>query len=98
MRIGDYPYEEPAPRGWICPKCGRVYGPSTPMCWFCGGEEVTNVITTDHTPPHLGPLTTGTQIPVTYTTTSNNTDWLKIHYNKDDGKIGTAFINSLLNL
>lgn len=25
-------------QGWECPKCGRVYSPSTSMCRFCGGE------------------------------------------------------------
>lgn len=24
--------------GWICPKCGRVYSPTTPMCLFCKKE------------------------------------------------------------
>lgn len=23
-------------QGWICPKCGRVFSPSTPMCLYCG--------------------------------------------------------------
>lgn len=22
-------------QGWECPKCKRVYAPSTPMCWYC---------------------------------------------------------------
>ena len=31
-----------APQGWQCPICGRVYSPTTPMCWYCGnGETVT---------------------------------------------------------
>ena len=25
-------------QGWICPKCGRVFSPSTPMCLYCGKE------------------------------------------------------------
>lgn len=25
-------------QGWICPKCGRVYSPFTPMCLYCQGE------------------------------------------------------------
>lgn len=27
------------PKGWECPKCGRVYSPTTPMCLYCGGEQ-----------------------------------------------------------
>jgi len=23
-------------QGWTCPKCGRVYSPTTPMCFYCG--------------------------------------------------------------
>lgn len=22
-------------KGWECPKCGRTYSPTTPMCFFC---------------------------------------------------------------
>jgi hypothetical protein len=22
-------------QGWQCPVCGKVYAPSTPMCWSC---------------------------------------------------------------
>lgn len=29
-------------QGWICPKCGRVYSPSTDMCLYCGGN--TNIM------------------------------------------------------
>ncbi len=25
-------------QGWICPKCGRVYSPTTPMCLYCKNE------------------------------------------------------------
>lgn len=32
-----------APQGWQCPICGRVYSPTTPMCWYC------NTGTTDTT-------------------------------------------------
>lgn len=28
-------------QGWICPKCGRVFSPSTPMCLYCGKETST---------------------------------------------------------
>lgn len=27
-------------KGWECPKCGRVYSPSTPMCLYCGNKKV----------------------------------------------------------
>lgn len=36
------------PQGWKCPQCGRVYSPSTPMCYYCGGTEK-KTITTDKT-------------------------------------------------
>ena len=26
------------PTGWVCPKCGRVYSPITPCCFYCGDE------------------------------------------------------------
>lgn len=25
--------------GWVCPKCGRVFSPTTSQCPYCGGEE-----------------------------------------------------------
>ena len=25
--------------GWVCPKCGRVYSPFTPMCYYCGSDS-----------------------------------------------------------
>ena len=25
-------------QSWICPKCGRVYGPSVPECAVCNAE------------------------------------------------------------
>ena len=31
-----------APQGWICPKCGRVYSPTTFMCFYCGGQTITS--------------------------------------------------------
>lgn len=35
-----------APKGWICPKCGRVYAPSQPLCLYCGGDDEVTVSTT----------------------------------------------------
>lgn len=26
------------PYGWICPKCGRVWGPIVARCWACNGK------------------------------------------------------------
>lgn len=26
-------------KGWQCPICGRVYSPTTPMCFYCRNEE-----------------------------------------------------------
>ena len=35
-------YDAPlfTPQGWQCPVCGRVYSPTTPMCFSCGNGEV----------------------------------------------------------
>lgn len=39
--IGDYcPWRQNQNQnyqyGWVCPKCGRVYSPTTSTCLFCG--------------------------------------------------------------
>jgi len=26
--------------GWMCPKCGSVYSPSTPECYKCSAKQV----------------------------------------------------------
>lgn len=49
IEVGDFTQQDYfAPKGWVCPKCGRVYAPSTPMCWYCSGNNntITNVGTT----------------------------------------------------
>ena len=33
-------------RGWVCPKCGRVYSPSTPMCSYCNNTESITITAT----------------------------------------------------
>ena len=38
------PSVEPLNYGWICPKCGRVYSPSTNQCFHCGGGFSPNII------------------------------------------------------
>ena len=35
--------------GWICPKCGRVFSPFTPMCPYCKGNDNSNLITATDT-------------------------------------------------
>lgn len=52
VEIGDFPGYDPwAPKGWICPRCGRVYAPSTPMCWYCIKETAANsMLNTTATP------------------------------------------------
>lgn len=34
-----FPYTPFVNQGWQCPICGRVYSPSTPMCFYCGNKE-----------------------------------------------------------
>ena len=34
-------YIDWAPQGWRCPVCGRVYSPTTPMCFYCSNQEGT---------------------------------------------------------
>ena len=36
--IGDYE-KLPPQRGWQCPLCGRVYSPTTMMCFYCGNNK-----------------------------------------------------------
>ena len=28
-------------RGWVCPKCEKVYAPHIAQCWECNSREVT---------------------------------------------------------
>ena len=37
--FGDAPMPTFGNVGWICPKCGRVYAPTTPSCFVCGSED-----------------------------------------------------------
>lgn len=34
-------------QGWECPKCGRVYSPTTPMCLHCVPSKVETITTTE---------------------------------------------------
>lgn len=63
--VGDFPPNDyfDTPRGWVCPKCGRVYSPNTSMCWYCSGENVVNTISS--TPYKLPDIITSTEaIPI----------------------------------
>ena len=62
-----------APKGWVCPKCGRVYAPSIPMCWYCGSQEViANQPITSATPKkdYHTAIISNKNPPVTYSTTT----------------------------
>lgn len=37
----SYEFQCTTPIGWECPKCGRVYSPTTTMCQYCGGQSTT---------------------------------------------------------
>lgn len=92
MYIGDFPPNNYfAPRGWVCPKCGRVYSPSTPMCWYCGDKQITNIPNTTGTPVNWDEYLpkTATSIndtpSVTYSVTTNS---------EDDTEVFTHFMNT----
>ena len=40
-------YIEWGQQGWTCPKCGRVYSPSTPMCFYCNNQKTWTSPTTN---------------------------------------------------
>lgn len=42
--------------GWICPKCGRVYGPWVPSCEHCNKDAIINQ-------QHIGTVQTPLIIP-----------------------------------
>lgn len=37
-------------QGWECPKCHRVFSPSSVMCFFCPGTTVTQPLVADGAP------------------------------------------------
>lgn len=43
----SYEFAGFAQQGWVCPKCGRVFSPTTPMCYYCGNGVVTTTTTTN---------------------------------------------------
>lgn len=62
---------EPLNYGQICPKCGRVYSPSTSQCPFCGGTYSPNIV-------YCGP-NNGTKEVYDTMTISNTVDSSKIN-------------------
>ena len=60
------------PSGWRCPQCGRIYSPSTIMCYYCNNQQT---YVTDHT--------TGTPIKEYV---QNWNDYLNISTSKQEDK------------
>lgn len=64
---GDFnPHKE---YGWICPKCGRVYSPSTSQCFHCGGGFSPNIV---YCGPNNGTRDILDTITISNTTNSSN--------------------------
>ena len=63
MYMPDYDFN--TPKGWQCPKCGRIYSPTTPMCFYCGGKTITNQTTTGTEYPKLPTVITSSDSPYT---------------------------------
>lgn len=53
----DLPPQQPN-YGWTCPKCGRVYSPTTPQCWVCSTFP-----TTPNIDPNITVYSDNTQEP-----------------------------------
>jgi hypothetical protein len=53
----NWPNQIIVPQGWQCPCCLRVYAPTTPMCFTCGGQQTVTTGGTGDAPP-IKPYTT----------------------------------------
>jgi uncharacterized OB-fold protein len=61
----------PAPQGWECPKCKRIYSPSTMMCLYCPTTTITHTSTTF---PNIGSYPTVSSVGGVTITATNNQD------------------------
>ena len=70
-------------QGWQCPICGRIYSPTTPMCFYCRPTkvEITTGTPIDHGFPDAYYKNTCTNSPTSITTA-------KMEKNDWDGSIG----------
>lgn len=70
------------PTGWVCPKCGCVYSPTIPMCYYCRHSfvdiEVTNIPNTTGVKPDWWRdyITTSIDLP----TILSSSDTFRVHY------------------
>lgn len=39
FRYDTYTYKYPLSSGWVCPKCGNVYSPTTQECYMCNIQK-----------------------------------------------------------
>ena len=76
IEVGDFTQQDYfAPKGWVCPKCGRVYAPSTPMCWYCGNNTIVNQSKTSAAPVNFDEYLQRANFS-SITTYNNFVDWM----------------------
>lgn len=49
--------------GWVCPKCGGVYAPTTPQCFKCCQQPSTSSFPQPTQPPFVAAGTWGGKLP-----------------------------------
>ena len=82
---GSYTVNPWVAKGWQCPICGRVYSPTTYMCLFCGGKEVT---VTSGTNPSFGDSTGFTEMLMQMAKEKNESnDFCSYAERRTDGKV-----------
>lgn len=57
-----------APQGWQCPICKRVYSPTTPCCFYCGGGGHVDIVASTDGEDRQGchPSTSTTPLDLNY--------------------------------